>query len=428
MRRIAPFALAGSCLLGVACLDLFPFDASQIPEAADANEAASSMTSSGDAETGTAPDGNTGGSGGSSTGSSGSSSSASSNGTSSGSSSGLSGSGSSSSGVACSGSSDAGIVSMQSCTQGGAGMTNCGLGGSGTESCCTSPEVQGGTYYRTYNMRDSLFAESDAGWDDLADPATVSSFSLDKYLVTVGRFRRFVTAWNNGCGWVPSEASGKHTHLNGGQGLANTAGGYEGGWDIEWNGDVAPTDTNLSSCAPYATWTNSVSTQENLPISCVNWYEAYAFCIWDGGFLPSEAEWEYAAAGGSQQRLYPWGWTLGYNADAIYECEYPSGSPASTCSGVVNIAPVGTASMGAGLWKQLDLAGDLFEWNLDGYQTPYVNPCTDCANLAPAEARITRGGAFNEGPSQMLPPYRGNYISPGDRLAATVGFRCARTP
>ncbi|MGO9835775.1 MAG: SUMF1/EgtB/PvdO family nonheme iron enzyme [Polyangiaceae bacterium] len=34
-------------------------------------------------------------------------------------------------------------------------------------------------------------------------------------------------------------------------------------------------------------------------IDCVNWYESYTFCIWDGGFLPSEAEWEYAAGGGS---------------------------------------------------------------------------------------------------------------------------------
>ena len=45
---------------------------------------------------------------------------------------------------------------------------------------------------------------------------------------------------------------------------------------------------------------------ELLPINQVTWFEAFAFCIWDGGFLPSEAEWNYAAAGGAEQRAYPW--------------------------------------------------------------------------------------------------------------------------
>jgi formylglycine-generating enzyme required for sulfatase activity len=47
--------------------------------------------------------------------------------------------------------------------------------------------------------------------------------------------------------------------------------------------------------------------------------EAYAFCIWDGGFLPSEAEWECAAAGGPDQREYPWGSTDPGTAN-LYDC------------------------------------------------------------------------------------------------------------
>jgi formylglycine-generating enzyme len=61
--------------------------------------------------------------------------------------------------------------------------------------------------------------------------------------------------------------------------------------------NIAPTSTNLACHSTNQTWTDTVGSHENLPINCINWYEAYAFCIWDGGFLPSDAESEYAAAG-----------------------------------------------------------------------------------------------------------------------------------
>jgi sulfatase modifying factor 1 len=95
-----------------------------------------------------------------------------------------------------------------SCAASGPGMTNCGAG---SECCCTSLEVTGGTYSRTYS-------NSGSGPTDEADPATVSSFRLDEFDVTVGRFRQFVNAWNGA--WLPAPGSGKHGHLNGGLGLA----------------------------------------------------------------------------------------------------------------------------------------------------------------------------------------------------------------
>jgi formylglycine-generating enzyme len=307
-----------------------------------------------------------------------------------------------------------GTATGQSCAHEGSGLTNCGAS---SESCCASLEVAGGSYYRTYT-------NGGMGAAELADPATITSFRLDKYLVTVGRFRGFVTAWN--VGYRPAAGSGKHAHLNAGRGLNASAGGYEPGWVAGDDANVAPTSANLAcgtgSALDFATFTDTAGDQEDLPINCVNWYESYAFCIWDGGFLPSEAEWEYAAAGGSQQREYPWGSIdpgMG-NEYAIYG--YYTGFNMS------GIAPVGTAALGAGYWGQLDLAGELFEWNLDWYAT-YADPCLDCTAARTTIGRVIRGGYFQfGGPSLLLPPDRifGGSL-PSDREAA-AGFRCARAP
>src|SRR5258707_2617317 len=101
----------------------------------------------------------------------------------------------------------------------------------------------------------------DGGLTGLADPATLSTFRLDKYEVTVGRFRRFVSAWNGGAGFTPPAGSGKHGHLNAGLGLANSAaaGTYESGWSESDDKQIAPTDDNLGLCRGYATWTPSPS-------------------------------------------------------------------------------------------------------------------------------------------------------------------------
>jgi sulfatase modifying factor 1 len=308
-----------------------------------------------------------------------------------------------------------------SCAPGGPGMTDCGAQ---SESCCTSLEVTGGTYYRTYPNPGNTTGPTEA------DPASVSCFRLDKYLVTVGRFRQFVAAWNNG--YTPAAGSGKHTHLNGGNGLNAMGGGYEPGWDATWNNttDIDPTNANLSCDANYGTWTIAAGNNEKLPINCASWWESYAFCIWDGGFLPSDAEWKYASAGGSQQRAYPWGTTAPGtgNQYAIYGCYYPRRSGIGSCTNASNIAPVGTAAQGAGLWGQVDLAGELWEWNLDSISL--YGQCTDCAgftmgsNMNIPPYRVAQGGDFRSGP-----PFRSSGPSSGSRdRQNNVGFRCARTP
>lgn len=286
----------------------------------------------------------------------------------------------------------------------------CGSG----ESCCVSPTVTGGAFNRH---------------NDPSYPARVSTFRLDKYEVTVGRFRQFVNAVVDG--WHPSEGAGKHVHLNDGQGLANSGSGegFESGWNPAWDDHLhsakATWDGETSlDCYGTSSWTPEPGANETRPIGCVSWYQAYGFCIWDGGFLPSEAEWNYAAVGGGEHRTYPWGETApGTNALlAIHGCYY-NGS--GSCGGISSLAPVGSAPAGNGRFGQADLAGNVAEWALDN-RRPSIVGCTDCAWFS--DETLDR------------PIYGGNYISDAESLSlarqstagtsrtGSTGFRCARSP
>jgi formylglycine-generating enzyme required for sulfatase activity len=292
-----------------------------------------------------------------------------------------------------------------------------------TGDCCAMDPVIGGTYVRSFDG---------TVYTDASSPARVSSFLLDDYEVTVGRFRQFVDTTVAMGGWYPDAGAGIHGHVNGGAGLAGTAGGgtpFETGWDPNWDNYVQNQMLNCSN--DYATWVEVPDATEGRPINCVNWYEAYAFCIWDGGFLPSESEWNYAAAGGDAQLEYPWGFEdPGTNADlAIYGCRFGAAAGTPICSNLLNIAPVGYAHDGRGRFGQWDLAGNVAEWTLD-VNVPYVTPCDDCAALGGGSQRVERGGSFDGDPSALRAGARPDPSVP--HYAAfpfqSVGFRCARQP
>jgi formylglycine-generating enzyme required for sulfatase activity len=272
----------------------------------------------------------------------------------------------------------------------------------GNESCCATTAVPGGAYNRS---------------NDTKYPATVSDFRLDRFEITVGRFRAFVEAYP---GSKPAAGAGEHPLIAG------------SGWDTAWDANLPGNKDTLKvavNCDPTNhTWTDDVSGgHEDVPMNCVSWYEAFAFCAWDGGRLPTEAEWNYAAAGGGEQRNYPWGNLEPNPAYAVYDC-MGDGSPAGNCA-FTDILKVGSKPAGDGKWGQTDLVGSMAEWNLDWYADPYPTstiPCDDCANMQSASYRVRRGGSWSGDASYLLSSLRG-YDVPVFRHHG-LGARCARTP
>jgi formylglycine-generating enzyme required for sulfatase activity len=270
----------------------------------------------------------------------------------------------------------------------------CGPAPGSNEYCCATPVVVGGTYNRSNNA---------------AYPATVSDFRLDRFEITVGRFRKFFASYP---GNKPAAGAGAHPLIAGS--------GWQVGWDASLAADQAALKMAVNCDPQYQTWTDAVGGNEDKPMSCLDWYEVFAFCAWDGGRLPTEAEWNYAAAGGGEQRQYPWS-------------SPPSSTTIDNTYAIYNGAPIpavgAVSSKGDGKWGQADLAGGVSEWNLDWDVEPYpVSPCNDCATTSPGTPayRVARGGSWTNVASLLLSSAR--YVSdPADRNSR-LGARCARTP
>jgi sulfatase modifying factor 1 len=237
---------------------------------------------------------------------------------------------------------------------------------------------------------------------------TVSPFYLDTFEVTVARFERFVTNFDP---TFISKDQGAHPSIP------------NSGWKTEWNvelpGDEDQFKTRLQEVdTTDCTWRVSDVPGTKAAINCVTWYEAFAFCVWDGGRLPTEAEWEFAAAGGERNRLYPWGG------------QTPAGRANDDNTGIGALGPVGAFPTGVGFFGQLDLAGNMFEYMRDGYDDGwYVGTgatCSDCANLDVSTAVVVRGGSWSYGPQYLRAAAR--FHAPDGDRHINVGFRCARDP
>jgi len=268
------------------------------------------------------------------------------------------------------------------------------------ESCCVSEIVPGGSFSRSY--------DGSADFGDDSYRATVSPFRLDRFEVTVGRFRNWLNVY---------DMPGSKPKVGGGKNVNNAD---DPGWQAEWTKllpkDAEALEARFATCEGLdpPTWSGDVA-KNDLPINCIDWYTALAFCIWDGGRLPTEAEWNYAAAGGDEQRVFPWS-------------DPPSSDEIQNRHAVFSPAPidaVGSRPDGDSRWGQADLAGNLYEWAYDWYQDPYpVTSCNDCSNLASAEGRVRRGGTALSASLPLKVSWRADL--PPDVVFSDSGIRCAR--
>jgi sulfatase modifying factor 1 len=271
-----------------------------------------------------------------------------------------------------------------------------GLACAGGVSCCRALEVPGGTFLRDFDGVD---------YTDGSSEASVRDFLLDKFEVTVGRLRNFVAAYDE---IALMEGDGRAAYIS------EDEGWHESYPMPESKADLIAMLEDVVACGS-ATWTNSPSqTTEVLPANCVTFPLAYALCVWDGGRLPTEAEWNYVAAGGVEQRQYPWQGPLEEEpptpAHAFYE--QTGGLPLA----------VGSKAAGDGRWGHSDLEGNVLEWTLD-FKGSYPGSCDDCLNAVAAESRVIRGSAYLSPVETLAVAYREWEAATEDRMEV-LGFRC----
>jgi formylglycine-generating enzyme len=286
----------------------------------------------------------------------------------------------------------------KSCDAANTERTTC----AGSQSCCLSQLVPGGEFLRDYDGAD---------YADDTHPAKISAFYLDKFEVTVGRMRQFVSAFD-AIKISLEDGDGKSPHI-----------ADDTGWDEDYalpSDKAALIEVLKSEDCPGATWSDDLVTNNDLPINCVPFNIAYAFCVWDGGRLPTEAEWNFAAAGGDEQRVYPW---------KAPPAEDPPITDEHANYGNAHTGPiaVGSKPTGNGRWGQADLAGNVSEWLLDYYSEEYEESCVDCLNATPGTDRSERGGSYISPWSEMMAVSVPGYAAPG-QLDSFRGFRCARDP
>lgn len=305
-----------------------------------------------------------------------------------------------------------------SCSGNGAGIATCGP--NGDDSCCRVASVPPGEAGATLKI--------------------TKAFDLGVYEVTAGRLEKMVDALGGDlrgaaqAGKLPGfdvanadklPASRDNVDEELGPACAFRGDPRNYGARSWWSEDVEDAVADImSDDNDRAADIRKDATRDRMrakPANCVSYYMAAAFCAWDGGRLPTDAEWIYTALGGSELRAYAWGAGKTGNrlvTDLNVSQNGGQGEAAFTWPedfpyfdngmNAYHIAPPGRKPDGVGRWGHHDLAGNVLEWTAD---------------ITGPGAGIIRGGSWEGHPAENASSAFVNYSL--TRTYGSLGFRCA---
>jgi len=250
---------------------------------------------------------------------------------------------------------------------------------------------------------------------------TVTGFQMSKNEITCAQYRLFIDAggYDDSTYWSAD------------------------GWDEKVGEDwTAPERWNEGSSG----WLIGDDYPDN-PVAGISYYEAEAYSNWISGRLPTEAEWEYAARGGSGDdtngdsypdgNTYPWG--IIFSADIggeLVHCNfnnaYSDPMPDSLVDDYDDSAPVGSFPSGASWCGIEDMTGNVAEWVSDWFSLDYYATSGDIDPQGPTDGdeKVVRGGSFisqstNGDPGYNLRTWRRDTRDADDRKKH-IGFRVVK--
>jgi serine/threonine-protein kinase len=194
---------------------------------------------------------------------------------------------------------------------------------------------------------------------------------------------------------------------------------------------VTEAEKNVDPSAPSVTWKTfaAFATPERLehPVVGVSWNDAKAYAEWAGKRLPTEAEWEYAARGGTTGK-FPWGDAEPTGKANVGKKREESGALAAATPDAVVMPPTTQVKSfepnGYGLY---DMIGNVWEWCADWYDQQYygVSPERNPPGPATGTSRVQRGASCFTDSRQVRVSMRIG-VRPED-VQLDIGFRCAKS-